>query len=132
MRWPEREADGREQLGWRGTALLLFGRCWGRMEERPGDGNERVREFCCVKEKGRVKGRWGNVEEAALVWEKKLEMRAVLAERGRLLRVAGEEKAVGWPAKETVMEGGRRPGKEIDLGFPFCFLNSPNWPFSPL
>jgi len=24
-----------------------------------------------------VKGRWGNAEEAALVWEKKLEIRAV-------------------------------------------------------
>jgi hypothetical protein len=37
----------------------------------------RVRGFCYVKEKGRVKGRWRNAEEAALVWEKKLEMRAV-------------------------------------------------------
>ena len=51
VRWSGREADGREQLGWRGTALLLFGRRWGRMEKRPSDRNERVRGFCSVKEK---------------------------------------------------------------------------------
>jgi len=54
--WPEKEADGREQLGWRGTLLLLFRRCWGRMEERPGDGNEGVRGDCSVKERGECRG----------------------------------------------------------------------------
>jgi hypothetical protein len=33
-----------------------------------------------------VKGRWGNAEEAALVWEKKLEMRAGSGNRaGKLI-----------------------------------------------
>jgi hypothetical protein len=50
--WPGTEADGGEQLGWRGTLLLLFSRSLGRMEERPGDGNEGVRGDCSVKERG--------------------------------------------------------------------------------
>jgi len=37
--------------------------------------------FC--QREGRVKGRWGNAEEAALVWEKKLEMRAGCRKPGR-------------------------------------------------
>lgn len=64
VRWPGREADGNEQLGRRGTALLLFSRRWGRMEERPGDENERVRGLCSVKEKGRGRGEvalWGEL-----------------------------------------------------------------------
>jgi hypothetical protein len=59
--WAPLEEEGLLLAGegdrWKGTALLLFSRRWGRMEERPGDGNERVRGFCSVKEKGRVKGR---------------------------------------------------------------------------
>jgi len=64
--WPGKEADGREQLGWRGTLLLLFSCCWGRMEERPGDGNEGVRGDCSVQERGEWKGDGGM--QRRLLW----------------------------------------------------------------
>ena len=58
----------------------------------------------------------------------------------RLLRVAGEGKAAGWPARETLMDGGgglssfwvREKKKLSFLGFsPFFVLPSPNCKNTP-
>jgi len=66
----------------------------------------------------------------------------VAAERGmRLLRVAGEGKAAGWPARETLLDGGggfssfwvREKKKLSFLGFSlFLVLPPPNCKSTPL
>lgn len=48
---------------------------------------------------------------------------AILAERERPLRAAGERKTFRLArSREVVMKGGRQLGEEIDLGFPFFFF----------
>jgi hypothetical protein len=48
-----READRSAERG-EGRCCCCSVAAGGRMKERPGDGNERVKGFCSVKEKGRL------------------------------------------------------------------------------